>query len=940
MHRSARLRGSGLAVAVAAATILLPTTAGAVVPDEPMPTATLPEDVAVERVSGASRIETAVEVSKATFETADFAVLGRSDDPADALTGAPLAAALGGPLLLTPTDDVPQVVLDELERLGVTTVYVLGGAAAVSEAAEATLLDAGLSVERLAGATRFETAVEVTDELVGDDEAGTVFVVNGFTWPDAMSVGAYAGFIGAPILPINADSVPEVIEFRLSGLSPEDIVIIGGTGVVSDDVLPQLQFPGDALVPDDPGFDVSRIAGANRYETSAAVYDTAVQNGLSPVAKWLGVGTTFADSLAMGAAAGATGQSMLIVPPDVVSNQAVADRILASWDLLELVRIVGGTGAITAEGESELATRLVPAAVAGDLCLTVLHNNDGESQLIDAGSGLSDFGGAARFATRMFTEVARANLERDNCAEVGVLRVTSGDNFLAGPEFTASVENSEANDVPFFDTLLLDYLNYDAIDLGNHDFDFGPGVTAQLIDGMEDDDQAVFLSANLDFSNNADLQAQIAAGKLAPSTTVEIGGHTVGVIGITPPTLPVISSPGDVIVLGADPEDAGAVDFDTVAQIINDEAATLTADDGADIIVLISHLQGLDEDIQLTPMLDGVDIVVAGGGDEVLATPGELLVPGDEIETSYPTYAEGSSVPIVTTSGNFKYVGRLVTIFDEAGELVGVDDRLSRMVRVAGAGYPDAVADDPYVAANIVAPVEDYLSELATTVIGTSQVDLDGLRSHIRTQETNIGNLVADSYRQTAIDKAADFGLDDTATFVGLTNGGGIRNDSVIEAGDVTLLDTFDISPFGNFVSVFEDVTVDQLDGILEHAYADFGGNGAFAQLSNLLVDVDRGAAEGERVSNIRTADGAALTDGFSLVLPAFTANGGDDYPFEALGFGPFTPVGVTDQQAVAAYIEGTLGGTITDGGYPLPGGYPEILDPPTNAERIVFTDL
>ena len=115
------------------------------------------------------------------------------------------------------------------------------------------------------------------------------------------------------------------------------------------------------------------------------------------------------------------------------------------------------------------ATAQLPA---GDFTLTILHNNDGESQLISA-SGEPDFGGVARFKTLLDSE--RAAITTDD-----VVLISSGDNFLAGPEFNASLDNG----VPFYDTIAAESFGYDALALGNHDFDFGPDVLADFIDGF------------------------------------------------------------------------------------------------------------------------------------------------------------------------------------------------------------------------------------------------------------------------------------------------------------------------------------------------------------------------------------------------------------------------------------------------------------------------
>ncbi|MEM9288113.1 MAG: bifunctional metallophosphatase/5'-nucleotidase, partial [Pseudomonadota bacterium] len=102
--------------------------------------------------------------------------------------------------------------------------------------------------------------------------------------------------------------------------------------------------------------------------------------------------------------------------------------------------------------------------------MTILHNNDGESQLVDAGSGLEQFGGAARFVTL----VNQIRTQREGAGNA-VLTLSSGDNILPGPEFNASL-----NDGIFYDAQVLNAIGYDAIALGNHDFDFGPDLLADF----------------------------------------------------------------------------------------------------------------------------------------------------------------------------------------------------------------------------------------------------------------------------------------------------------------------------------------------------------------------------------------------------------------------------------------------------------------------------
>lgn len=559
--------------------------------------------------------------------------------------------------------------------------------------------------------------------------------------------------------------------------------------------------------------------------------------------------------------------------------------------------------------------------------LTILHNNDGESQLINRGAGLEDFGGVARFKT--LVDELRADAVDYSYypynipAKKGVLMLSSGDNFLAGPEFNASLEKG----VPYYDTIAMDLIGYNAVAIGNHDFDFGPDVLANFIAGYERT-APPYLSSNLIFDEEPMLQALEESGRIADSTIVRFGRNYVGIVGATTPALRFISSPRDVIVM------------DDVAAAVQEQVDMLTAR-GVGIVILISHLQSIQEDMDLAPMLDGVDIMIAGGGDEILANEGDLLVPGDEenIYGPYPLWAEdmdGTMVPVVTTSGNYAYVGQLVAGFDRYGELLLIDEKTSGPNRVAGGENVDAVAPDPVVQELVVDPVVEYLQDLANTVIGTSEVDLNGVRSSVRTQETNEGNLIADALFWTAEQRAAEFGVNPPD--VALQNGGGIRNDSVIPAGEITELDTFDMVPFPNFVTVLENIPREQFKEILENAVSrvEFT-DGRFAQVSGFsfvydpsgtaqILDEDSNVVTpGTRVQEVILDDGTVIVSGGAVVAGDdltiatidFLARGGDQYPYRGADF---VTLGATYQQAVSNYIETGLGGLITEAEYPLGG--------------------
>ncbi len=607
--------------------------------------------------------------------------------------------------------------------------------------------------------------------------------------------------------------------------------------------------------------------------------------------------------------------------------------------------VVGSNaGGSVAAAAVELATPVVgifPEA-SGQFELTVLHNNDGESQLVDAGGDNAEFGGIAAFAAvveRLRDDVLVGNDE-------GTILLSSGDNFLAGTELAASF----AKGVPWYDTIALRRIGYDAMAIGNHEFDFGPERLAQFIEGFEG--SVPFLSANLDVSGAPELAALADDGDIAASTVVVVNGRQVGVVGATTPLLASISTPGAV-----------EVDAD-VAGTVQAEVDELT-DAGIGIVILISHLQDVDQDRALIAGLSGVDIAIAGGGDELLANEGDLLLPDDMVDPALPyplieTDADGELVPVVTTAGNYTYVGRLVATFDADGEVVSIGDE-SGPVRVVTGTQPDAVEPDPFLLDAVVAPVEEFSADLADNVIATSEVTFENRRGDTfgtepagkRTQETNLGNLIADAFvwqAETAVAENPgtypDITLDDPV--VAVQNGGGMREDVIYgptPPWDVTEKDTFDILPFGNFAVVLQDITAVELKALFESAYESLpDSSGGFLQVSSgLQVSVDLGQPAGSRVRSIVVdADGSATTvvSGGAVTVPSFevdlvvnsfTAAGGDDLPLPA-GSEPFS-LGFTGQQVLANYLQDPdgLNGTVTSARYPevpLGGGTRILITP------------
>ena len=549
-----------------------------------------------------------------------------------------------------------------------------------------------------------------------------------------------------------------------------------------------------------------------------------------------------------------------------------------------------------------------PVPVDGGVRLTLLHANDLESALLpEVDETGAEQAGAARFA-------ALVERQRDAAEARGpVLTLAGGDLFLPGPQLDASRLDGTGE---LYDALAFDAADFDASAIGNHDFDLTPDFLADYLDAVGDD--VPFVAANLDLSGEPRLQAEVDDGTVVASTVVESAGERFGVIGLTTPELPELTSLGEVRV---DPDLAG---------IANAQAAAL-AEAGVTKVVLVSHLQDVDKEVALVPQLRGVDVVVAAGGGEVMASPGDALLPGDAVSTdaagaplSYPTVvgaADGARVPVVTTSGLYRYVGQLVVDFDAEGRLVAVDDVASRPVPVTSTG-PDAVAPDPDVVAEVEEPVAAYVDGLASQVVARTEVPLDGRRDAVRSRETGLGSLVADSLLAAGRAGAEEAGV--APPVVALQNGGGLRNDSVLPAGDVSALDTYDVTPFANFVAVAPELPVEAFVAAVDHGAG--AGEGSFAQVAGLSYTADPDAPAGSRVQSLTLADGTPVVVGGQRVLDGtisvasidFLLRGSDGY--DALDGAAFEVLPTTQQQALQTFLADDLGGTVTAAQYPEAG--------------------
>jgi 2',3'-cyclic-nucleotide 2'-phosphodiesterase (5'-nucleotidase family) len=377
-------------------------------------------------------------------------------------------------------------------------------------------------------------------------------------------------------------------------------------------------------------------------------------------------------------------------------------------------------------------------------------------------------------------------------------------------------------------------------------------------------------------------------------------------------------------------------DVQALADVLQPVIDQIT-EQGVNKVVLTSHLQQIALEQELIGELSGVDIVIAGGSDTILADNTDTLRSGDEAGDSYPIItenADGDPAAIVSTAGEYSYVGRLVADFDSEGVLIpdSIDPEVSGTFattdevvnQVSGNNDPFAEGSKGSQVQTLVDSVEEVVSSQDGNVFGQTEVFLDGRREQVRTEETNLGNLTADANLEAAQ-------AEDDSVVVSIKNGGGIRApigevgdegellppqanpDTGKEQGQISQLDIVNSLRFNNGLTLL-DVSRGELEKLIEHSVAGTApGNtpGQFPQVSGLEFSFDPTeqaiefnddgtvATEGDRVQSlaITNEDGETVDviveDGelvgdpgeeIRLVTLNFLADGGDGYPFDDFG--------------------------------------------------------
>ena len=489
------------------------------------------------------------------------------------------------------------------------------------------------------------------------------------------------------------------------------------------------------------------------------------------------------------------------------------------------------------------------------------------------------------------------------------------------------------------DIAIMNAIGFDATCIGNHEWDLGSAEFANIVLPLPQTSRTnmrhygpafPFLSANLDFSADSTLNARYTSAirnigafaphpdqnypgisasptnaKLAKSAIIERGGEKIGVLGVTPPDLASISSPGLVTVTG--PQGAVVVsprtyDIDALAAHLQPTVDALVAA-GCNKIIMATQLQQLDNEKLLATKMRHVDIIVAGGSGAIMAKPGTVLQPGDSIAENYPyttTDLDGRTVAVVSGEGQYQYLGRLVVVFNSDGHITSIDSVSNNITVNAANVTAEWGIDDPYATGTrggTVKAVTDAISAVISAkdglILGKSAVYLEGRRTNVRQQETNLGNLSADAnlwYAQQI----------DPTVEVSIKNGGGIRNaigsvdalgnllptaanpSAGKAAGDISRLDIEDSLKFNNGLTAMT-VTSAQLKVLLEHGVAGSNGTGAdkgtpgqFCQLGGIRVVADLAEAAQTYTSSGSPVQITAINGGSRIRYAALIDETGD----------------------------------------------------------------
>ncbi|MFR2518608.1 cell wall-binding repeat-containing protein [Peptostreptococcus stomatis] len=268
------------------------------------------------RIPGDDRVETAINISKSEYPSADTVIVVRKDLFPDSMTATVLSKQLNAPILLTGSNKLDERVKAEIKRLGAKDVIIVGGVNSVSAGVQNELkaFDKD-TVERIAGIDRYGTSVSVANRVVGiSGLTHKAVIASGEVFPDALAVSPFAAKNAYPILLVKKNLVPTEVNNAFAKLSIKETYLVGGEDTISKSTegkLPKV---------------LERMAGKNRYETSVQIAKAKFPQSERA---YMASGEVFADALVIGPVGAKYNAPILLTPSKNVSKP-VADYIKSS----------------------------------------------------------------------------------------------------------------------------------------------------------------------------------------------------------------------------------------------------------------------------------------------------------------------------------------------------------------------------------------------------------------------------------------------------------------------------------------------------------------------------------------------------------------------------------------------------------------------------------
>lgn len=294
----------------------------------------------INRVSGNTRYDTMASLcQKGNWGQGGTVVLAYGANYPDALAAAALAGDTDAPILLTDSSQLTEQAKTEIARLSPSKILAVGGPNAISEGVLSSAKNAAPNAEikRIWGQTRYETSLNIMDELCG--RSNTVIVATGTNFADALSISPYSYATGSPVIlcdPSTGLSEDALTKIRNGGYT--NAVIVGGKNAVSTSVENQLKQNGVATI--------KRLAGETRFETSQLIadFELSQQLGFGVDGIALATGLNFPDALAAGPVAGRKLTPLLLVDSGASS---ASQWLSAHASDIGGALIVGGENAVT-----------------------------------------------------------------------------------------------------------------------------------------------------------------------------------------------------------------------------------------------------------------------------------------------------------------------------------------------------------------------------------------------------------------------------------------------------------------------------------------------------------------------------------------------------------------------------------------------------------------